>query len=273
MNTRRLKTLLIGKFSLLRLLRSAIAIYAILCLYILLIADSRIFLPPDATYQTLPQTVTLTSAPGINITGQYLPNPNASYTLLYSHGNAEDLGVIQPVLEHFNQLGFSVFAYDYRGYGTSQGKPTERGAYQDIRAAYRYLTETLKIPPSQIVLYGRSVGGGPSIDLATEMPIATLVTENTFISVLRVVTWIPLFPFDKFNNIGKIKKISAPVLIFHATLDRVITFIHGQKLYQAANSPKMLVPIEGLGHNDWMGRVDLYNHSLQELSLGQAIPI
>ncbi|MBP0013076.1 MAG: alpha/beta hydrolase [Roseofilum sp. SBFL] len=273
MKTQRLKTLLIGKFSLFRLLRSAIAIYTILCIYIFAIADSRIFLPPDTTYQTLPQSVTLTSEPGINITSQYLPNPNATYTLLYSHGNAEDLGMIQPVLEHLNQLGFSVFAYDYRGYGTSEGKPTERGAYQDIRAAYTYLTETLKIPPSQIVLYGRSVGGGPSIDLATQTAIAALVTENTFISVLRIVTWIPLFPFDKFNNIGKINKISAPVLIFHATLDRVIPLSHGQELYQVANAPKMLVPIEGLGHNDWMGRVDLYNHNLQEVSRGQAIPI
>ncbi|MDJ1174770.1 alpha/beta hydrolase [Roseofilum capinflatum] len=265
MKTPQLKTLLIGKFSLFRLLRSAIAIYAILCVYIFLIADSRIFLPPLSSYQTLPQTQTLTSTSGIQITGQYLPHPNARYTLLYSHGNAEDLGMIQPVLEHFNQLGFSVFAYDYRGYGTSQGRPTERGAYEDIRAAYAYLTETLEIPPSQIILYGRSVGGGPSIDLATQTPIAALVTENTFISVLRVVTWIPLFPFDKFNNIAKIKQINAPLLIFHAKLDRVIPFIHGQKLYQVANSPKMLVPIEGLGHNDWMGRVDLYNESLPKI--------
>lgn len=272
MKNKRLKELLIGKFSLVRLLRSTIAIYAIVSLYVLFIADSKIFLPPLATYQTLPQTVTLTSAPGINITGQYLPNPKARYTLLYSHGNAEDLGIIQPVLEHLNQLGFSVFAYDYRGYGTSQGKPTERGSYQDIRAAYTYLTQTLKIPPNQIILYGRSVGGGPSLDLAREISIAALVTENTFISALRVVTWIPVFPFDKFNNIGKIKEIKAPVLIFHATLDEMIPFIHGQKLYQVANEPKKFVPIEGLGHNDWMGRVDLYNQNLQELSLGQAIP-
>jgi len=273
MNTRQLKTLLIGKFSLLRLLSSTVAIYAIISLYILLIADSRMFFPPISTYQTLPQTVTLTSEPGINITGQYLPNPNASYTLLYSHGNAEDLGMIQPVLEHFNQLGFSVFAYDYRGYGTSQGRPTEAGTYQDIRAAYGYLTETLKIPPSQIILYGRSIGGGPSIDLGAEIPMAALVTENTFISALRVVTWIPLFPFDKFNNIGKIQAVTAPVLIFHATLDQIIPLSHGQKLFQVANSPKMLVPIEGLRHNDWMGRVDLYNESLQELSVGQPIPM
>lgn len=269
----RLKTLLMGKFSWFRLLRSTVAIYAILCVYVFLIADSRIFLPPVSSYQTLPQTVTLSSGSGVNITGQYLPNPKATYTLLYSHGNAEDLGMIQPVLEHFKQLGFSVFAYDYQGYGTSQGRPTEAGAYEDIRAAYGYLTETLEIPPSQIILYGRSVGGGPSIDLATQSPIAALVTENTFISVLRVVTWIRLFPFDKFNNIGKIRQVNAPVLIFHGTLDRVIPFIHGEKLYQVAKEPKDLVPIEDLGHNDWMGRVDLYNESLQELSLGRTIPI
>jgi fermentation-respiration switch protein FrsA (DUF1100 family) len=272
MKTKGLKELLMGKFSFVRLLRSTVAIYAIVSLYVLLIADSRIFLPPLSTYQTLPQMITLTSAPGVNITGQYLPNSKARYTLLYSHGNAEDLGIIQPVLKHLNQLGFSVFAYDYRGYGTSQGKPTERGAYQDIRAAYGYLTQTLKIPPNQIILYGRSVGGGPSIDLAREISIAALVTENTFISALRVITWIPLFPFDKFNNIGKIKQIKAPLLIFHATLDKMIPLIHGQKLYQVANDPKNLVEIEGLGHNDWMGRVDLYNQSLQKLSLGQAIP-
>jgi abhydrolase domain-containing protein 17 len=113
-----------GEFSWKRLVRSAALIYAGVCLYALFFADSKIFLPPPTSYQPSAELRQFISH-GTPLTALYLPNPKAQYTILYNHGNAEDLGQIRPVLEDIRRSGFSVYAYDYRGYGTSAGKPSE----------------------------------------------------------------------------------------------------------------------------------------------------
>src|SRR5205823_9422955 len=99
-----------------------------------------IFLPPPASYGDDGRGVSLTTADGVRITAIHLANEHAEYTILYNHGNAEDLGLIAPTLARLRDWGFAVFAYDYRGYGTSQGTASERGAYKDIDAAYDHLT-------------------------------------------------------------------------------------------------------------------------------------
>src|SRR5262249_58532580 len=109
------------------------------------------------------QTLSLTTADGARIPGVYLRNERADHTILYSHGNAEDLGLIARSLGRFRDLGFAVFAYDYRGYGTSQGKASENGTYRDIDAAYDHLTRVLGIPANRIIAYVRSAGGGPAL--------------------------------------------------------------------------------------------------------------
>ena len=132
-----LRKLLIGEFTWKRLIRSVLFIYTFFALYVFFRADSMIFLPPPASYQDTQDILKLPVTDSQQISALHLPNPDATYTLLYIHGNAEDLGDIRPKLEDLHRWGFSVFAYDYRGYGTSDGKPSERNAYQDITAAYR----------------------------------------------------------------------------------------------------------------------------------------
>ena len=251
MDKKTLNRLLWGEFSLKRMIRSAIFIYACFCIWAYFYTDRMIFLPQPSTYEDTQDILKLTTANGVSISAIYLPNPQAKYTILYSHGNAEDLGYGLPMLKELRDIGFSVFAYDYQGYGTSQGTPSEANAYKDIDAAYNYLTQELKIPPNRIIAYGFSVGGGPSVDLAARKPIAGLIVENTFITAFRVVTHIPIVPFDKFANIDKIKNVRCPVLVMHATADEVIPFYHGQKLFDAANEPKRFLPIEGAGHNNF----------------------
>lgn len=251
MHKKPLKRWLFGEFSLKRLIRSAILIYAFLCFYGYFFTDRMIFQPQPATYQDSPELLKLNSE-GIKISALYLPNQQASYTLLFSHGNAEDLGNIRWLMQEWHAMGFAVFAYDYRGYGTSQGNPTEIGAYQDINAAYQYLTQKLKISPAQIIVYGRSVGSGPSVDLASREPVAGLILESPFLTAFRVVTHIPIVPFDKFANLHKIKKVQCPVLIMHGSVDQVIPFWHGQQLFAAANQPKQAFWVEGADHNDVM---------------------
>ncbi|ERT08250.1 alpha/beta hydrolase family protein [Lyngbya aestuarii BL J] len=194
--------------------------------------------------------IQLKAANGDDITALYLPNPESQYTILYSHGNAEDIGQTRFHLQKLQEIGFSVLVYDYPGYGTSSGKPTVKGTYHAINAAYNYLTQDLNIPPHEILVYGRSVGGGPSVDLASRKPIGGLIIESSFVSIFRVVTRIPLFPFDKFSNLAKIPKVNSPILILHGNQDQVIPFWHGEKLYAKANEPKMSFWVDGADHND-----------------------
>jgi fermentation-respiration switch protein FrsA (DUF1100 family) len=235
-----------------RLLLTAIVLYAGLCVLAYVLADRMIFLPPASTYADGADLLRLSAPGGAQLSAVHLPNPEAEYTILYSHGNAEDLGLIAPALARLRQWGFAVFAYDYRGYGLSQGRPSELGAYQDVATAYAYLTAALGVPASRIIAYGRSVGSGPAVDLASREPLAGLVVESGFVSAFRVLTRAPLLPFDRFRNIGKIARVACPVLIMHGTADEIVGVSHGRALYRAAPEPKRALWVEGAGHNDFM---------------------
>lgn len=258
-----LRKMLIGELSWKRLLRSLLFVYTFFALYVYFRADSMIFLPQPATYQDTQDILKISVANKEKISAIYLPNPQAAYTILYIHGNAEDLGDIRPVLDRLHRWGFSVFAYDYRGYGTSDGEPSENNAYQDADAAFRYLTQQLKIPAEQIIPYGRSLGGGSATDLAARNPVAGLILESTFTSAFRVVLPFPLLPFDKFANLDKLQKVRSPILVMHGQDDQTIPVQHGQRLYEAASQPKMSLWIAGAGHDDliWVAG-DRYQQTL-----------
>jgi len=248
MNKKNIIRLLIGKFSILRLIRSILIIYILIGFWAFFFSDRLIFLPRPSSYQTNQDFVKLKSRNRTQITGIYLPLPKAEYTILYSHGNGEDLGEILPRLRDLRDIGFNIFSYDYQGYGTSQGRPSVAGAYQDVNAAYEYLTQKLGIPANKIIVYGRSVGGGPSVDLASRQPVAGLVIESSFTTAFRVVTGIPVYPFDKFPNIDNIKNVNCPVLVIHGNADRVIPFSHGQQLFAMVDQPKLSFWVNGAGH-------------------------
>jgi fermentation-respiration switch protein FrsA (DUF1100 family) len=250
MDKQQLRKLLIGDLTWKRMIQSLTFIYIFFAVYIYFRADSMIFLPQSSSYQDNQNIIKIQTSDNKNISAIYLPNYQAKYTILYAHGNAEDLGYIKPRLETIRDLGFNIFAYDYRGYGTSEGTPTEKAAYQDIDSVYNYLTQKLNIPPQQIIVFGRSVGGGSAIDLAVRKPVAGLIVEGSFTSIFRVVVPFPLLPFDKFTNLNKIKKVKCPVLIMHGTTDKIIPFSHGKKLFAAVSSPKLSLWVEGAGHND-----------------------
>ncbi|MEM9006302.1 MAG: alpha/beta hydrolase [Cyanobacteria bacterium P01_F01_bin.86] len=242
---------LIGELSWQRMVRSLLLIYTFVALYVFFRADSMIFLPPPASYQDTEDILKLPVNTTEQIAALYLPNAQATHTLLYMYGNAEDLGDIRPLLEQLHDWGFSVFAYDYRGYGASDGHPSERNAYQDAEAAYRYLTEQLQIPPEQIILYGRSLGGGSATELATRYPVGGLILESTFTSIFQVVVPFPLLPFDKFPNRHRLKDVQCPVLVMHGQADQTIAFRHGQILYEGARNPKAFLWVAGANHNDF----------------------
>lgn len=181
----------------------------------------------------------------------HLPNPGARHTLWYFHGNAEDLGDIEPTLRSLRDAGFAVFAADYPGYGLSSGRPpSERKLYESSRIARKYLRETLRVPADRTIVYGRSLGGGPALQMAVEERMAGVILHATFVSAYRVMTRWRLLPMDPFQNLGKIGRIRCPLLVMHGQQDRVIPPWHGEKLFAAAAEPRRILRVAGAGHND-----------------------
>lgn len=227
----------------------AIGYFALFLLFVL-IADFAIFHPPKPTNFKESDSTHNIKVGNKTIKATYLPAPNSEYVLLYSHGNAEDLGMMHPIFEYYQQRGYAIFAYDYQGYGLSEGKVSEHNTYQDIYAAYRYMIDTLKIDPNRIIVYGRSLGGGPTLELAKNHDVGAVILESTFTTAFRVITHYPIFPYDKFRNIKKISKINAPVLVIHGDDDTIISIYHGKRLYKKALQPKMSFWVQEADHND-----------------------
>lgn len=228
-----------------------LAAYVVMAIAVFLLAERLIFQPPAASYARDDRLIYIPVAEGSSIAALYLPNDSARATIIYSHGNAEDIGHLAPFLDEMRSAGFSVLAYDYRGYGHSSATaPTVRGACEDIAAAYRYVRDSLRVPPRRIVLYGRSVGSGPATHLAAREEIGGLILEGAFVSAYRVVTRIPLFPLDRFPNLRNLAQVHVPVLVIHGMQDEVIPFVHGQRLFNAARGPKDRLWVAGAHHND-----------------------
>ncbi len=250
MDKNKLRKLLIGDFSVKRLIRSLIFIYVSLLLFAYFFSDRLMFPARPACYSDNRQIIKIKTGNGRLISAVYLSNPNAEFTILYNHGNAEDIGYILDFLEEYSDKGFSVLAYDYEGYGTSEGNPSEKNTYRDSDAVYGYLVGQLKVSPEKIIIQGRSVGGGPATYLASRESVAGLILESSFTTAFCVVTRIPLLPFDKFKNVDRIKNVRCPVLVIHGKSDRIVPFRNGEKLFDAANEPKFKFWVDDAGHNN-----------------------
>ena len=250
MDRKSLRRWLNGDFTLRRLARSLAEVYVVVLVYAWFFSDGIIFPRHESTYSDRPDIIKIATRDGGRISALYLPNTNATFTILHSHGNYEDLGEIRPELDLLRRAGFSVFAYDYRGYGTSEGRATERTTYLDAEAAYGYLVHELHVPSDRIISHGRSVGAALALHVAAERDVAGLIMESPFVTAFRVKTVIPLAPFDKFRNIDVIRRVRCPILVMHGKADTTIPFWHGQKLFDAAPDPKQCLWVDGAGHDD-----------------------
>ena len=208
---------------------------------------------------------------GVEIHAWYIKADKPVGTLLYFHGNAGNLSHRAPILEQLVAHDLSVLIIDYRGFGRSQDvKPSEDGLYQDGRAAWRYLTETEKVPPERIVLMGNSLGGTVACQLAGEVKCAGLIMQSSFTSIGDMSKEvIPLLPLGwalrhKMRNLEKLRTITLPKLLIHGKRDEIIPFSHGERLMAAAAEPKEFYPIAHAGHNDlWMVGGVAYHQKLR----------
>ncbi len=244
------KRLLLGEFSWARVLRSALLIYGCLLVYALVWSNRIIFQPQPATYRALPELTRLRAPDGHSIPVVACMAPGAEYAVLYCHANAVDLGQIRDILQEYQARGVSAFSFEYRGYGVATGRPTTHNACRDAETVYRYLTAQHGIRPDRIILHGRSVGGGPALYVARKHPVAGVIAQSTFVSAFRVMTHVPLAPFDRFRNLARIAHVDAPVLVMHGRADTTIPPWHGETLYKRAREPKMSRWFQGIGHDD-----------------------
>ncbi len=187
------------------------------------------------------------------LNGWFVAYNEAEFTVILCHGNAGNISHRLEKTAMFYDARLNVLIFDYRGYGKSEGIPSEQGLYKDVNAAYDYLTVERKIPKEKIILYGESIGGAVAIDLARKVNAGALITEETFTSVKDMARiaypFIPHFIFSaRFDAVSRIKDISCPKLIIHSVDDEIVPFHLGEKLFNAAAPPKEFLKIRGT-HN------------------------
>ncbi|XAR70672.1 hypothetical protein NMG60_11027600 [Bertholletia excelsa] len=188
---------------------------------------------------------------GKKIVAFYLRNPCARLTLLYSHGNAADLGQLYDLFVQLKaNLRVNLIGYDYSGYGASSGKPSEPDTYADIEAVYECLEMEYGVSQEDLILYGQSVGSGPTLHLAAKLPrLRGVVLHSAILSGLRVVCHVKFsFCFDIYKNVNKIRKVKCPVLVIHGTEDDVVNWLHGNGLWKMCRDPYEPLWIKGGGH-------------------------
>ncbi len=212
--------------------------------------------PADAGW--VYEDLTLATSDGVNINAWFVPVENARGVVLFCHGNAGNIGHRLDSIRIFRDLGLSVLIFDYRGFGRSEGRPSETGTYLDVRAAWEFLVGEKGVEPQRIVIFGRSLGGTVAAQLAAylgqEKTPGALILESTFTSLpdmaARLYPYLPVRWLAKYsyNSLGRMSDVHAPVLVVHSPGDEIVPYAHGQALYAAAPEPKMFLEISG-GHN------------------------
>lgn len=195
--------------------------------------------------------MSLNTKRGHNIVALYVRNPSARFTLLYSHGNAADLGQMYELFVELSvHLRVNLMGYDYAGYGQSTGKPTEYNTYADIEAVYACLQRDYGAKQEGVILYGQSVGSGPTLHLAAKLPqLRAVVLHSPILSGVRVMYPVKrTYWFDIYKNIDKIGHVSCPVLIMHGTADEVVDCSHGKQLWELCKEKYEPLWLKGGGH-------------------------
>jgi len=263
---------------------TAAAVFLFLLVFLLFsyvrVQEKRALFFPSGDLHTLPSDLELpfedawVLSGGQRLHGWFIPGAGRD-AVLWLHGNA---GNISDRLYHAaamtRELGASSFLVDYRGYGKSEGRPTEKGLYEDAAAAFGWLVKEKGIDPSSIILYGHSLGSAVAVDLALREGKGArgLVLESPFTragDVARILyngLPVDLLMSVKLDNIGRIRKVSMPVLVIHGINDTTIPFSMGREVFEAAREPKAFLPVAGADHSDcYMAGGEVYWGAWREI--------
>lgn len=203
------------------------------------------------------EPVTFTTADGFTLNGWFFGRRSpTSFTILVFNGNAGNRAHRAPLAAALRARGLAVLLFDYRGFGENPGAPTEAGLASDARAARAYLLRRADVDPARIVYFGESLGSAVAASLAVEYPPAALILRSPFVSMAELGhVHYPFLPVrwllrDRFASIDRIPGIRCPLLVIAGDRDRIVPLEQSRRLYDAASSPKTLVIVPGVDHND-----------------------
>jgi len=218
---------------------------------------------PDRRFDVTPEAfglaykdVEFMSRDGKKLHGWFFPGDKAHPVLLHFHGNAGNISHRLDLIKGLLRKDLQVFIIDYRGFGKSEGRPSEKGVYLDGLAAYDHLVDKEGIAPGNIVLHGHSLGAAVAVEVSLRRKVRSLILESAFTSTRDMAKTMPLFfifsPLlpANYNNLEKATRLSVPVFIVHGDRDEIVPFSMGERLFAAAPGPKQFLRLEGAGHND-----------------------
>ena len=238
---------------------ASLGAYVSICILLYVFQERVVFFPmrsgESGSLALAPdcEPVTLLTSDALHLDALVLHVEGARGALLFCHGNAGNLSHRLAAAREFRDMHVCVLLFDYRGYGRSEGSPSEEGTYTDAEAAYDFL-RTRGFSPQQIALYGESLGGAVAIELARRREVACLLSESSFTSVpdlgAEIYRWLPVRRLARirFENRAKIASLGIPLLILHSRDDEIVPFHHAAELYEHAREPKQLLETSG-SHN------------------------
>ncbi len=242
-----------------------LAVYLGLCLLVYVIQARLVYFPfrqieatPHAAGLNY-EEVTLHTSDGVQLSAWFIPRDRPRGVVLFCHGNAGNISHRMHIIRMLHDMDFGMLIFDYRGYGQSQGSPSERGTYLDAEAAWTWLAA--RTPPGRIVIYGESLGGAVAAWLASKHTPGALVLQSTFTSLpdvgARVYWWLPVRLLSRFRYDAKsyVRQVKCPILIAHGPADEIVPYRLGRALFEAANEPKEFLQLSG-SHNDGPGPAD-----------------
>ncbi len=264
---------------LLTLLIAAASVYVLLALMLFLFQDRMVFLSnlPGRALTATPQNagfdyedVTLETSDGLKLHGWYVPAAQARGVVLFLHGNAGNISHRLDSIAVFRELGLDTLIIDYRGYGRSEGKPSERGTYLDAEAAWHYLVDTRGVAANRIIFFGRSLGGAVVAWLATQYRPAAVIIESSFSSALDMARKLyPIMPVRLITRLEYpvseyVSRLRCALLVIHSRDDEIIPFTMAEAIYDSAAEPKSLLEIWGDHNNGFLLSRDRYLSGLDE---------
>lgn len=246
-----------------RCIQIPLVVYLIICLLLMIFEERLVFPAPDPESANWSpanldfQNIEFKAEDNIKLHGWLVEHSDPQAYILFMHGNGEDVARLAPMLRDYRErFQATIFAFDYRGYGKSEGSPNEAGILLDAEAALQKFTSLTGAQPNQIVLYGRSLGGGVAVHLAGSKGAKALVLERTFSHMVdaaaQLYWWAPvrLLMRNRFDSLSRIGGYEGPVLQSHGDRDRLIPIENGQELFVACRSnEKQFITLRGVGHN------------------------
>ena len=264
--------------NLLNLLLVVGVVYGAFALYVFLMQPRLLYYPdmPGRELEATPaavglayEDVALQTRDGVRLHAWFIPVVQPRATVLFCHGNAGNISHRLDSIRLLHSLGLQVLILDYRGYGKSEGSPSEAGTYRDVDAAWHYLLDMRGIPAGEIIIFGRSLGAAVAADLASRTRPVAVILESGFTSVADIAAglypWLPvrLLSRYRYNNLDKVAQISAPLLVVHSRQDEIIPFAHGERLFERAREPKSFLEIQGSHNDTFLTSSKAYTHGLK----------